>query len=222
MRCLLLACLVFVAAIGCWEMVGAQQPASTPAVRQFKCGKIITSYDKSSDKTSVQLFPRLIYGTLNTGMGTAITSEPPRPTKRPGEPPEIREPAKGLLMQIFFTYPGKSPRVPRTVALLFTSQDSSPRYNTYRNLVAVIDGEKVDLGQADLVQTREENYSLQKILSGGEEYVKEIFGIAVSYESFVRMSQAKRLKVKLNKTDIPFNSCNIEALQNLVSQVKVQ
>lgn len=222
MRWLLLACLVSVVAVGCWEMVEAQQPAPTPVVRQFKCGKVTASYDKSSDKTTVQLSPRLIFGTLNTGVGTAITSEPPRPTKRPGEPPEIRGPAKGLLMQIFFTYPGKSPSVPRTVAFLFTSQDSSPRYNTHRNLVAEIDGEKVDLGQADLVQTREENYSLQKILSGGEQYVKEIFGIAAPYEAFMRMSRAKKLKLKLNKTDISFNSCNIEALQNLVSQANVQ
>lgn len=219
MGCTMLACLLFIAVIPPWEMVVAQQPFPTSTPPKSKCGKIKTSYDKSLDKTTVQLFPRLIYGTIFTGVGTGITSEPERPTKTLGEPPEVREP-KGLMMQIFLTYPGKSPSVPRNIAFLFTSQDTSPRYYNKRGLVAEIDGKEVKLGDADLVQSREEDYSFSHPLAGGAQYTKEVLGIAVPFQLFEQMSNAKTLTLKLNKTEIPFGHCEIEALQNLISQVK--
>lgn len=220
MRCAVLACLVFTAATTRWEVVTAQQPSPTPTPQKFKCGKIITNYDKSLDKTTVQLVPRLIYGTVYLGPGTGLTSEPPRPTKTLGEPPENTGPARGLMMQVFFTFAGSSPVVPQNAAFLFTSQDTSPRYSSQRKLVAEIDGDKVEIGEMDLVQSRQEDYSFNHPLAGGKQYTKEVLGINVPFQIFERMSKAKKLRLKLNKTDIPFNTCSIESLQNLISQVK--
>jgi hypothetical protein len=125
-------------------------------------------------------------------------------------------------MYIHLAFPGKTPSVPRSVAFTFISQDITPRYNVNRHLVAEVDGGKVDLGEATLEQSRGENYSFNKEPPNGEFYVKEILSVVVPFETFLQLSQAKKLKLKLNKVDIPFSPCGIESLQNLASLVKTQ
>ncbi|MBI1765469.1 MAG: hypothetical protein HYR56_28975 [Acidobacteria bacterium] len=221
MHKLVLTCVTIGYLTICGSIGLAQQPAPTPTpsnIRQFKCGKIITTYNKDTDETTVQLFPRLIYGTINTGVGRFLTSEPPRPTRQFGEPPISDEPQRGLMLQTFFTYHGKTPRAPDKVALLFTSQDTAPRYNVGRRVIFEIDGEKLDIGDAEIIQSRAENYGVGEKQPDSYSYHKELLGISMPFETFLRLGQAKKLKLKLHTTEIPYNACNIEALRNLASQ----
>jgi hypothetical protein len=118
-----------------------------------------------------------------------------------------------LNITAYFTYPGKQPAKPESVILgiVSASFDRARKFEELRDLKVGIGSETVNFGQMELLTSR--------VMSG---YYKEVLGIAIPFESFVRMLSANNdsmdMSVGLQRFQLEKN--HVEALRDLAGRVE--
>jgi hypothetical protein len=98
--------------------------------------------------------------------------------------------------------------------LIFTSMGSDWRYLKDSRLYCLIDGDRVDLGSA-----RASDSDIKPGYSTVE--VKEILMFPVKYPTLQRISNAKRVEVRLGNTEFYFDEYFRESLKELLAKVRV-
>jgi hypothetical protein len=76
----------------------------------------------------------------------------------------------------------------------------------------IIDGEAVNLGAMKLITARRFE------LGRGALYYREDLAYAIPYEGFVRMASAKKVTVKVGRTELKLKNEHLEAMRDLVSR----
>jgi hypothetical protein len=114
-----------------------------------------------------------------------------------------------LLMTVFFTYPGKVPRPPQTVVIAFLSIGKGAVYSKGRNLTFYVDKTRLDLGAMDLIE--------RQVL--GHQEMREILSLPITYETFLRIVNAKKVRFELGPTTWSLTEHKLEALRDIASRV---
>ena len=153
---------------------------------------ISTKYDKSKDATVVQLNPILVSDEEYFASAYLLT-------------------VHNLFMQAYFVYQGKTPSAPPSVVMTFVSLKHAQRYyQKDRNLSFTVDGAPLDIGEAQLVQFQ----------AMGDNVLKEILSIEVPYDKFKSIANAKKLKMKLGKTEWDLKKKQLKALRDLAGRMQ--
>ncbi len=163
-------------------------PTPTPAAkRQFKHnGRFITRYDKFKDQTSIILAPFPVTGTIRYVMSSEM-----------------------LGMGAMFIHPGqKLSRTVDKIALYFQSSSKDWKYLRDRQLIALIDGERVPLGEGE----RNSDIKL-----GG---VEETLFFPISRETLARITNGKMVEIQLGGVrEFVLKDKLLEALRDFESRM---
>lgn len=174
---------------------GQDSQLTPPAKRKFKYnGKIDTTYDQSKDQSMV--FFKLI---------------PIKALETPKGPDEIDFSDERLELTSFFAYPGKDLATPNWVTLGFLSATADPQKYSNQKLSVKIDGKWTDLGAMKVLTKT--SYAR----SGELPIVRETKELAVPYQQFLMLANAKKVKVKLGTVEFDFEQQHLEAIRDLAA-----
>ncbi len=116
-----------------------------------------------------------------------------------------------LLMKAYFKYPGRTPREPETITFDFIWSGYDFRFEKRTKVTAKLDGQQVDLGEAERVAAR-------GAPEGGEDQRLVLF---VPYDLFTRIINTKSDRVELNMRGyFYFNKQTLEALRQVASRAR--
>ena len=153
---------------------------------------ISVKYEKSKDETVVQLNPMLVSDEEYFASAYLLT-------------------VHNLFMQAYFTYPGKTASAPASVTMAFVSLKHGKRYyQKERNLSFTVDGTLLEIGEAQLIQFQ----AMQ------DNVLKEILAITVPYDKFLRLSAAKKVKMKLGETEWDLKKKHLKAFSDLARRAQ--
>ncbi len=163
--------------------------------RKFKHrGKIEIKYDKFKDQTTVSLKPYYVQGTAPT-----------------------LDPTAGLEIYAAFVYQGQTfSKRPDTV--LFGIVSTSARdflYEQGRGLIALVDGERVDLGQMERIDA---SYKKKAIVIPDRYYV-ETLAVSVPYDAFLKLTNGKTVEMQAGRREFKLKDEHLEALRDIVSRM---
>lgn len=113
-----------------------------------------------------------------------------------------------LLMTVFFTYPGKVPSAPQSVIVAFLSIGKGAVYSKDRNLTFYANQERLDVGAMDLIE--------RQVL--GYQNIREILSLPMTYEMFLRIVKAQRVRLELGTTIWNLSENQLEALRDTASR----
>lgn len=196
--------LIAVVLFCCQDLARAQEaPKLTPpAKRNFKYdGKIVSSYDNSKNQTLVliQLMP------------VKSVEEP-----RLGIDPEsIGKTPERLGISFYFYYPGQTLVTPRFVSFGVLYEALDPQKYESHLLSAKIDGQQVDFGKMVVQSEKLMHY---RSTTAYKAYTHRILDLDISYESFLRLANAKKVKMKLGDYDFDLSKDQLEAIRDLASR----
>jgi len=187
---------VFSLIVSCFGSINAQvAEQKPPAKRKFKYnGKIEETYEASKDLTTV--FFKIL---------------PIKALEDPKGMNEIQFSDERLEFSTYFTYKGKTLITPRWVNIGFISQTENPRKYVDYNLIIKADDQVMTLGKMKvLAKTTYSN-------PGRESSVREIFELAIPYDQFLSIANAKKVKVRFGSTDFNLEKNHLEAIRDLAS-----
>jgi hypothetical protein len=168
---------------------------SSAPKRKFKHrGKIETKYDRFRNQTTVRLEPYYVQGTA----------------------PKL-DPLAGIEISAGFVYEGQTlTKHPDEVlfGIVSTSADGF-RYDQDRGLIALVDGERVDLGQMDRVDA---SYKKKGIVIPDRYYV-EVLAISMKYDVFLKIANAKVVEMQAGRREFKLRDEHLEALRDLASRM---
>lgn len=149
-------------------------------------------YEKSKDETVVQLNPTLVSDEEYFASAYLLT-------------------VHNLFMQAYYTYPGKTASAPSSVIMSFVSLKHGQRYyQKDRKLSFIVDNAPLEIGEAELTQFQ----------AMGDNVLKEILSIAVPYDKFTRLANAKKIKMKLGSTEWDLRKKHLKAFSELASRAR--
>jgi hypothetical protein len=149
-------------------------------------------YEKSKDETVVYLNPMLISDEEYFASAYLLTTH-------------------NLFMQSYFIYPGKKPSPPQSVVMTFVSLKHGERYyQKERGLSFNVDGDPVEIGEAQLVQ-----FQMME-----DKVMKESVSIEVPYDKFMRVANAKKVRMKLGKTEWDLKKQHLKSLRDYASRAQ--
>jgi hypothetical protein len=189
----------------CAQNGSAQGNASTkPPVRKFKHNsKVETIYDKAKDQTTTYLRPMTLRS-VKSSIEARMISE--------GKTDFL--PAEVLSMTAYFNSAGKGLTKPQFVVIGFRSMAlDQTKYTDNRALAVILDGSSMDLGTMQILERRIDSL-------GPYQYNVESLELPVPYESFLRITTAKKVTVRLATTDLELKDQHLEALRDLISRVE--
>src|SRR5437588_1181681 len=186
----------------------AQANASAkPQVRKFKHNsKVESIYDKAKDQTTTYLRPMTVTSAPGS-IEAQIMSEGKKTETIPGEV---------LSMTAYFVSPGKTAVKPRSVVLGFRSWTmDKTKYDNDRTLVIDFDASSINLGAMELLERRlDPNMELSN-----HRYFVESLEMPLPYETFLRITNAAKVKLTLAGTELSLRSEHLEAFRDLVSRI---
>ncbi|MCA1565658.1 MAG: hypothetical protein LC803_08460 [Acidobacteria bacterium] len=162
----------------------------TGAKSKFKHdGKFQATYDRAQDRTVVAFQPYIVtYNFHDTRESVAITAG--------------------------FIHPGQAlTSRPQFIEFGVLSQSRGGwefEQEKDRELSLVIDGETVNLGPMKLITAR--RFTL------GALYYREDLGFTMPYEGFARVASAKKVSVKVGRTELKLKNEHLEAMRDLISR----
>jgi hypothetical protein len=183
--------LIALALFSLLSIVRAQSVLELPPKGKYKHNKKIESeYDKFRDETTVRL-----------------TYLSPLPSIGP-----VR-----LYIIPSFHYPGKIVKTPEFVVFWFQSSSSDWQFLHDRELLAIVDGERIDLGEALRVEgtvnsSRSGRYSSSVSVS-------EMLGLKIPLETFLRIIKAKVVEMRLGNVGFKLADDHLEALKDFASRM---
>lgn len=193
----------------CYPHHGSAQGTASakPPARKFKHNsKVETVYDKGKDQTTVYLRPmtmRYVKSSIEAGLI--------------GEGRTDFLPAEVLSMTAYFNSPGKVQVKPKFVVIGFRSLaiDKTP-YTNDRALTVQLDGSAEKLGSMEIVEYRIDG----RMSAGPVRYVVESLELPIPFESFLRITKAKKATMILGGTELQLQNEHLEAFRDLVSRVE--
>jgi hypothetical protein len=188
--------------LGLFSLSGLAQGALTPpAKRNFKYdGKIVSTYDKEKDRTIVLI-----------QLMDVKDVEDPRPVWE-DSPTKPRQQDK-LGFTMFFDYPGTTLATPKFVSVGFTYLALEPGQYGDHTLTAKVDGERITLGKMQVLRTQE-----VIVRTAYKRYTRRALELVIPYEQFLRLANAKKVKMKLGNTDFDLSKDHLEAVRDLASR----
>jgi len=190
-------------ALFCCQGLAGGQDASTlkpPQRRNFKYnGKIVSTYDKAKDQTLVliQLMPVKSVEEPRTGI----------------DPDPIGKTPESLGISFYFTYPGQTLVTPRFVGFGVLYEALDPQKYESHLLSTKIDGQRVDFGKMVMQHEKMVHYR-----GTYKPYTNRILELNISYENFLRLANAKKVKMKLGDYDFDLSKDQLEAIRDLASR----
>jgi hypothetical protein len=180
---------------------GLAQSQTPPPKRSYKYeGKIVSSFNKDKNETVVliQLMP-------------VKDVEDPRPISESTPSKPRREDRLGITL--FFTYPGQTLATPKSVSIGFLYMALEPEQYENHNLRAKIDGTWVELGKMDVLNTQEVivRYAYKR-------YTRRALELIIPYDQFLRLANAKKVKLKLGGYEFDLSKDHLEAIRDLASR----
>ncbi len=152
-----------------------------------KPGKIETSYDKFKDRTTVETnYMRVA--------GSDWNSNP-------------------LEIAARLNYPGQTPSKPRLAILYFYSATKTWRFKTEPTVLLLVDGERVDLGKAVLMDQdiHADRYSVS---------VREYLGVAVPFSTFEKIAGASSVEMQLGEIEFGLSDKVLATFRELAQRVR--
>lgn len=172
-----------------------QDELKPPTKRKFDYpAKIQTTYDQAENQSMV-FFPLLRIKALETPVETYE--------------PQISD--ERLAFSAYFVYPGKQFATPHWVNLAFLSHTENPQKYTDHLLRIKADDQWLELGTMKVLSTT--NYSRR----GQLPLTAQTMELPISYEQFLRLANAKKLKVKLGSVEFSFEKAQLEAIRDLAA-----
>lgn len=176
-----------------------------PPRRSYKYeGKIVSTYEKEKDLTVVliQLMP------VKEGQDPNYDFD----LRRSGDRLRFGMPER-LDFSMYFSYPGQTFATPQHVFVGFVYVALDPQRYEGHKLSAKIDGETVDFGTMRELRRRQ-------IIAQGtyKPYTGVHLETSIPYEAFLRMANAKKVKMKLGKMDFDLSKDHMEAIRDLASR----
>ena len=169
----------------------AQAQTELPPKGKYKHDKKIeSSYDKFKDQTTV-----------------SVKYLSPLPALSP-----VR-----LDIVAAFLYPGKTVTKPSIVALWFQSSSKNWQFLQQRQLLVIADGERIDLGEAERVDSKVNSSRAGRYSSGVS--VSELVGKMVSLETFLKIAKAKSVEMRLGSVEFKLADDHLEALRDFASRM---
>jgi hypothetical protein len=169
---------------------GAAQKEAQGAKSKFKHdGKFQATYDRAQDRTVVAFMPYVVKVNHDDAYeSVAITAG--------------------------FIHPGQVlTSRPQFVEFGVLSQSRGGwefEQDKDRELSLVIDGETINVGVMKLITAR--RFTLGRL------YYREDLGYTMPYEGFMRMASAKKVSVKVGRTELKLKNEHLEALRELASR----
>jgi hypothetical protein len=173
--------------------------------RKFKHNsKVEKKYDK--DQTTVYLRPMTIRN-VRGSIEAQIINEGKRTETIPSEV---------LWMTAYFISPGKLLVKPRLVVIGFRSWTmDQTKYAVDRTLMIDLDGSVLNLGPMEVVERRiDPNMELHS-----NQYLIESLELPLPYETFLRITNAGKVKMALGGTEFQLTNEHLEAFRDLISRV---
>ena len=174
----------------------AQSPQSVPAKRKYSYpGKIQSTYDKSKDQTTLffQLMP-ITSGASLDWEGTDVVSD------------------ERLNLSMYFTHPGQTVVTPKWVGLGIASAIYDlNQYGDY-TLTITPDNHAMDIGKMTVQDKGEIRYSPQR-----QTVKRQLLEASLSYEQFLSIANAKKVKLKIGHKEFSLDRENLEAIRDLAS-----
>src|SRR5882724_10615421 len=184
----------------------AQGNASTkPPIHKFKHNsKVEVIYDKAKDRTTTFLRP-MILRYVKSAIEARVINE----SRVDYLPSEI------LSMTAYFNSPGKVLAKPQAIVIGFRSMaiDKTP-YATDLTLTVRLDGSIVTLGTMTIMEHRID----ERMSAGPVRYVVESLELPVPYETFLRITKARKTKMILGGTELDLENEHLEAFRDLISR----
>ncbi len=179
----------------------AQGSLTPPAKRNFKyAGKIVSTYDKNKDKTIVLI-----------QLMDVEDVEDPRPVGE--DTPSNPRQQDRLGFTMFFDYPGEKLATPQYVSIGFTYLALEPRQYGDHLLAAKVDGERITLGKMQVLGTQE-----VIVRTAYKRYTRRALELVIPYEQFLRLANAKKVKLKLGDIEFDLSKDHLEAVRDLASR----
>ena len=169
------------------------RPPSAPVA----CGKLIVSYDAQKDETQVQLRPLILEGVFQIAPGDSLVGEN-----------HLGDDDHGVALTALYSYPGKASSKPQVIVIVVESETTNPRYEKDRRLLLKLDAAALDLGIPERGVTRT-NMGL----------TREDLSTEVSYEQFLKIVGAKKVKLSLGPNTFTLTQCHREALHRLADSI---
>ncbi|HZH31075.1 MAG TPA: hypothetical protein VEY11_09965 [Pyrinomonadaceae bacterium] len=171
---------------------GAAQEQKTKS--KFKhLGKIQATYDRAQDRTVVAFQPYV------------VTSN-------------FHDPSESVAITAGFIHPGRAlASRPQFIEFGILSQSRGGwdfEGEKDRELSLVIDGETINLGAMKIITARTFTLGLNAL------YYREDLGLTMSYEGFVRMASAKKVSVKVGRTELKLKNEHLEVMRDLASRAE--
>jgi len=186
----------------------AQGNASTkPPIHKFKHNsKVEVIYDKAKDLTTTFLRP-MILRYVKSAIEARVINE----SRVDYLPSEI------LSMTAYFNSPGKVLAKPQAIVIGFRSMaiDKTP-YATDLTLTVRLDGSIVTLGTMTIMEHRID----ERMSAGPVRYVVESLELPVPYETFLRITKARKTKMILGGTELDLENEHLEAFRDLISRIE--
>ncbi len=152
-------------------------------------GKFQATYDRAQDRTVVAFQP----------YGVKINHQ---------------DPLESIAVTAGFIHPGQTlTSRPQFIEFGVISQSRGGwefEQEKDRELSVVIDGEAINVGVMKLITAR--RFTLGRL------YYREDLAYAIPYEGFVRMASAKKVTVKVGRTELKLKNEHLEAMRDLVSR----
>jgi hypothetical protein len=186
----------------------AQGNASTkPPVRKFKHNsKVEVIYDKAKDLTTTYLRPmNLRY--VKSSIEAKVINE--------GRVDYL--PSEILSMTAYFNSPGRVPAKPQAIVIGFRSMaiDKTP-YTNDLTLTVNLDGSIVTLGSMTVMEHRID----ERMSAGPVRYLVESLELPVPYETFLRITKARKTKMILGGTEFDLENEHLEAVRDLIGRIE--
>lgn len=192
-RILTLLCLLILTASYNW----AQDSNATSKKRSSDKVAVKSKYDSLKNETAVLIDPVLKLDENNSNYWVALTAG--------------------------FTYPGQSLRVsPKSVELgIVTVSPYKWQFDKVkdRELKFIVDGEQIIIGTLDRVDFR--TVPFNSIFSDRTElYFEEKLAGVISYETFQKIANGKKVVMKIGRDDSKLNRQNLEVISELASKME--
>jgi hypothetical protein len=186
----------------------AQGNASTkPPIHKFKHNsKVEVTYDKAKDLTTTYLRPMTLRY-VKSSIEARVINE--------GRVDYL--PLEILSMTAYFNSPGKVLAKPQAIVIGFRSMaiDKTP-YTTDLTLTVRLDGSIVTLGTMTIMEHRID----ERMSAGPVRYVVESLELPVPYETFLRITKARKTKMILGGTELDLENEHLEAFRDLISRIE--
>ena len=206
MKYSLIGSLSLILLLTCSEFSPSQSiPPNKPPARKFKHNsKVEKKYDKY--QTTVYLRPMTIRN-VRGSIEASIINEGKKTETIPSEV---------LWMTAYFISPGKVLVKPPFVVIGFRSWTmDQTKYAVDRTLMIDLDGSVMTLGPMEVVERRiDPDMELHS-----NQYFVESLELPLPYETFLRITNAGKVKMTLGGTEFQLTNEHLEAFRDLISKV---